>query len=406
MKGWIAASAVLLLTVGCTSSPVEPFDCEQQLAELSGIVKVKNAVPDRFIVVMQPAGATPSSLAPSGYETWASSEGARDVRVYDAALGCFGATMDRAGARAMARDPRVAFVQQVGTKRVDPRTAPDARATWGIDRIDQRGLPLNGEYQPPNDGTGIHAYIIDTGVDTDHAEFTGRVGEGFSAFDDSFGSGDDHGHGTHVAGTVGGTTYGAAKAVIVHPVRVLQNGSGTDEDVIRGVDWVTAHVQANGWPAVANMSLGGDASPALDLALCRSMEAGVALAVAAGNDGFSACDQSPARVVQAVTTAATDRLDTRPDWSNRGPCVDVFAPGVDVESARRGSGNGSTTLSGTSMASPHVAGALALCSERLPGAGAAQLKACIIEHATPGRVRNSGSGSPNLMLYVGEDLPE
>jgi subtilisin family serine protease len=244
----------------------------------------------------------------------------------------------------------------------------------------------------------VHVYVIDTGLDVNHAEFRGRVGEGFSARGGSFA--DDNGHGTHVAGTIGGSEFGIAKEAIIHPVKVLTNGSGSDSDVIRGVDWVTEHARQHEGLSVANMSLGGGASPALDRAVCASIAAGVVYAVASGNDGADACGFSPARIVQAVGVGATDRSDARASFSNTGPCVDIFAPGRDIVSARNG--GGSTTLSGTSMASPHAAGVAALCVERNGVATPADVRDCIVEHGTPNKLSGVGTGSPNLLLYARE----
>jgi hypothetical protein len=240
-------------------------------------------------------------------------------------------------------------------------------------------------------------YVIDTGVLGSHNEFAGRMGSGYTAINDGRGTTDCHGHGTHVAGTTGGTTYGVAKQVTIHPVRVLAcNGSGPNSGVIAGVDWVTAnHVK----PAVANMSLGGGASTALDNAVQNSIAAGVSYAVAAGNENTNACTRSPARAPNAVTVGATTSSDARSSFSNYGTCLDLFAPGSSITSAWSTSPTATNTISGTSMASPHVAGALALYLQANPSASPAAARNALVANATPGKVGSPGSGSPNLLLY-------
>lgn len=268
---------------------------------------------------------------------------------------------------------------------------------WNLDRVDQRSRQLDGDYSPGADGAGVHVAIIDTGADSRHVEFAGRMGECFSA--QPGGCEDAEGHGTHVMASAGGATFGVANAATLHAVRVLDaNGSGTDGDVIEGIEWVTARKQAN--PAsdwVANMSLGGDPSPALDAAVCDSIEAGVVHVVAAGNDAGDAQDGSPSRVAQAITVAASDRNDAAASFSNRGLLIDLWAPGVQVESARRG--GGSTTLSGTSMASPHVAGGAALWLQREPGSAPSAVRANLVQFATRDALSGVGD-SLNALLFV------
>ena len=311
----------------------------------------------------------------------------------------------RADDRALARlltDERVAYVEEDGYVSIN---ATQTGATWGIDRVDQRDLPLSSSYTYDTTASGVHAYIIDTGVLLNHAEFSGRIGNGFDAVTSGGNANDCNGHGTHVAGTVGGTTYGVAKGVTIHPVRVLGcNGSGTNSGVIAGMDWVAAnHIK----PAVANMSLGGGASTATDDAVARMVNAGVTVAVAAGNDNGDACGYSPARAPSAITVGSTTNTDARSSFSNFGTCLDIFGPGSNITSAWYTSNTATNTISGTSMASPHVAGVAALYLAANPTATPAAVTAALVNAATPNKVTSPGTGSPNRLLYAvfGGDPP-
>lgn len=315
---------------------------------------------------------------------------------YQRALKGFSVRMPEQQAARLAQDPRVAFVEEDG---VISLGATQTNATWGLDRIDQRDLPLNSTYNYNATGTGVRAYIIDTGIRASHTQFGGRVVSGFTAINDGLGTNDGNGHGTHVAGTVGGSTFGVAKNVTLVAVRVLDSsGNGTNSGVIAGVDFVTSNHQA-GQPAVANMSLGGGASSALDTAVNNSINDGVTYAVAAGNETQNACNVSPARVANAITVGSTTTSDARSSFSNFGTCVDIFAPGSSITSAWRTSDTATNTISGTSMASPHVAGVAALFLETNPTASPATVTAAIINNSTPNKVTNAGTGSPNRLLF-------
>ena len=315
--------------------------------------------------------------------------------VYQYALKGFAVRLTAAQAEALAADPRVEYVE---ADQVVQTLASQTPATWGLDRVDQRDLPLNNTYTYNQTGQGVHAYIIDTGVRASHQEFAGRIGSGFTSVNDGNGTNDCNGHGTHVAGTTGGTTYGLAKQVTIHAVRVLNcQGSGTNAGVIAGVDWVT---QNHTKPAVANMSLGGSVSSALDTAVANSISAGVSYAIAAGNSNANACNASPARVASANTVGATTNTDARSSFSNYGSCLDIFAPGSSITSAWSTGDTATNTISGTSMASPHVAGALALYLQTNPTASPATATQALISNSTPNKVTSAGSGSPNRLLYA------
>jgi subtilisin family serine protease len=349
-----------------------------------------------YIVVLQPSFA--GSAAAVAQEHARASNG-RVGFVYEHALKGFVLRISPAAAERLAgRDHRIAFVEADAPVEAFTTQSP---VTWGLDRIDQRSRPLSNSYTYTATGDGVTAYIVDTGIRLSHAEFGGRAVSGFDAFG---GSGSDcHGHGTHVAGTVGGATYGVAKAVQLVAVRVLNcSGSGTTAGVIAGVDWVTAHHQP-GAPAVANMSLGGGASTALDTAVRNSVVDGVTYAVAAGNGNAGgrqqdACKYSPARVSEALTIGATDSSDRKASWSNYGPCVDWFAPGVSITSAWYSSNTATNTISGTSMATPHTAGVAAQYLQTNPGASPATVRSVLFNDTTKGIVTSSSTTNNHLLF--------
>ncbi|MBK8045775.1 MAG: S8 family peptidase [Anaerolineales bacterium] len=320
--------------------------------------------------------------------------------VYDAALPGFAVRTSETGALGLAADPNVAYIEP---NRIVAVVGEQSGVTWGIDRIDQRRLPLDALYHYASGGAGVHAYIIDTGIRTTHRELTGRIGNGYTAISDAYGVEDCAGHGTHVAGTVGGSSTGVAKQVTLHPVRVLGcTGSGTTGGVIAGINWMITNASL---PAVANMSLGGSASSALDTAVNNVVAHGIVVAVAAGNSNIDACLSSPARATSALTTGATNSTDQRASFSNYGGCLDLFAPGVSITSAYYTADNAAAVMSGTSMASPHVAGVVALYLAACPGASAPAVAEVLTSNATVDNVINSGAGSPNRFLYSGFITP-
>jgi len=310
-------------------------------------------------------------------------------------------TATSAQAAALARSGKVLSVEPDAAVKVSGTEQP---APWGLDRADQRALPLSGSYSWTGAGAGVTAYVVDTGILASHIDFGGRVAAGWTAVADGNGTTDCNGHGTHVAGTVAGSTYGVAKSATLVPVRVLDcSGSGYNSDVVAGLDWIAAN-HAAGTPAVANLSLGGAASSTVDNAIQAVLNDGVTTVVAAGNSAVDACTGSPARVPGAVTVAASDSADKQASFSNFGSCVDLYAPGVGITSDYYTSATATASMSGTSMAAPHTAGAAALLLSQNPALAPADVAAALVANATPGVIAGATTGTPNRLLYTGTDV--
>ncbi len=348
---------------------------------------------DRYIVVLEDGVSHPADVANQHSRRYA----AQVSYVYRHALNGYAAQVEGRELGALRSDPRVAYIERDGS--VEASTV-QPNATWGLDRIDQPFLPLNGSFSYTNTGAGVKAYIVDTGIRFSHSEFGGRAVDGYDAVNPGTPADDCNGHGTHVAGTTGGSTFGVAKQATLVGVRVLDcSGSGAYSGVIAGVDWVTKDHVA-GQAAVANMSLGGGASTAIDTAVSNSIADGVTYAVAAGNDSRGACNFSPARVSAAITVSATNKTDYRPSWANYGSCVDWFAPGAGITSAWHTSDTATSTISGTSMATPHVAGVAALYLQRNPGASPQTVRDELYAKTTKGVVKRSKTAN-NHLLFTG-----
>ncbi|UMO99940.1 S8 family peptidase [Amycolatopsis sp. EV170708-02-1] len=361
----------------------------------------QQAIKGSYIVVLKDGISTRSAVG-----SQAQKYGATVKHRYDKALNGYAADMSESQARRLAADPSVAYVQQNQTIRLS-ESQPNP-PSWGIDRIDQPDLPLGNSYQYSTGASGVHAYILDTGIDTAHNDFEGRATWGLNAVGDGKDT-DCHGHGTHVAGTIGGKRHGVAKAVELTAVKVLScSGQGDTSTVVAGIDWVTTNAEK---PAVANMSLGGGSDPALDEAVKRSVSAGITYSLASGNGNVfgmpqDACRTSPARVGgsagTAITVNASDKKDSKASFSNYGRCTDVYAPGVDITSAWIGSDTATKSASGTSMAAPHVAGAAALYLAGHPSATPAQVKQALVGAASQGKIKGVTSDTPNRLVYTGQ----
>jgi subtilisin family serine protease len=386
-----------LCSVTFLSQPVSSNNGKKGVgAEGAKLRKNANKIENSYIVVLDEAVVGEKgifSIAPYIASELAISHKGKIKHVYQHALNGFAVEMSAEDAERLSQDFRVKFVEEDGVVTAD---ATQNNPPWGLDRIDQRNLPLNAIYTFNWTGSGVRAYIIDTGIRTAHSQFGGRASNVFDAFG---GNGQDcNGHGTHVAGTVGGSTFGVAKSALLRGVRVLNcSGSGSNSGVIAGVDWVRLNHIA---PAVANMSLGGGISSALDTAVNNLHNANVTIAVAAGNSNANACNSSPARAANAITVGSTTTTDARSSFSNFGTCLDIFAPGSGILSAWFTSNTATATLSGTSMASPHVAGAAALYKQANPSASSTTIRNALVNNATTNVVSNAGTGSPNRLLYT------
>ncbi|GGS06115.1 MULTISPECIES: S8 family peptidase [Streptomyces] len=396
----LAVTAVTAFTAVLASVTTFGQAAEAVQAEPSGRIQHAGdatAIAGSYIVVLKDTvGVNAVASTARGLAT---RYGGSVKRTYDSALHGFSAGMSENAAQRLAADPAVAYVEQDRTISIEGTQSPTP--SWGLDRIDQRALPLDNSYTYGNNGAGVKAYIVDTGINFTHQDFGGRAISGINILAQGSPATDCHGHGTHVAGTVGGSSYGVAKDVTLVGVRVTNcMGAGAYGDVIAGVDWVTAD-HAAGAPAVANVSLGGPFSQALNDAITGAIDDGVVFAVAATNNQGNACEFSPASTPAAITVGATTNTDARASYSSYGPCVDVFAPGSDITSAWIGSNSATSTISGTSMATPHVTGAAALALVANPGFTPQQVRDKLaVNTATYNKITDPGPGSPNSLLNV------
>ncbi len=394
-RSWLPLRRFLFLTaagVAAAATVGLPAHAAPATGRIEG-AGAAGAIPGRYIVVLKPGTAQVGTVSADLTARY----GGTVQQRYEASIHGFSAAMSEAQARRLAADASVALVEQDQTVKVsdDPTGLP----SWGLDRIDQRDLPLSWSYSGASTAAEVHAYIIDSGIRTTHVEFGGRARNAWDFADATPAADNDcNGHGTHVAATVGGSRYGVAKGVHLVGVRVMDcDGRGTKSDIIAGVDWVTAHAAK---PAVANMSIGGTLSAAEDVAVQASIASGVTYVVAAGNDNTNACRYSPSDIPEAITVGATDARDRRANFSNYGSCVDLFAPGTDIVSAYRTSDTATETLSGTSMAAPHVTGAAAMVLAAHPAYTPQQVSHSLTATAKAGKVTDSGAGTPNKLLYA------
>lgn len=392
----VLAVVLVMVALGCAREPMQltqpEANNEAQPAPLISGAPGAAVVPNSYIVVFKQS-VTNVDREVNALGTRA---GFTAKFRYKHALKGFSATLTSSQLNTLRRDSRVAYVEQDGV--IHANVTQVSPPSWGLDRIDERAYPLDDAYTYNQTGHGVDAYIIDTGIRITHEDFGGRAVAGYDAITPGGSAVDGNGHGTHVAGTVGGTAYGVAKRVNLIAVRVLDNGgSGTEAQVIAGIDWVTADHTTH--PAVANMSLGGGPQPALDQAVRNSIADGVVYCLSAGNDSWNTANTSPARVAEAITVGATDAWDNFAWYSNYGSIVDILAPGSSITSAWNTADDATNTISGTSMACPHVAGAVAQYLAANPTATPAQVATALVSMATPNAIQSVPAGTVNRLLY-------